>query len=89
MQYWENGSEIMELHEVIFKPVITEAVYDLIETQNKIAFEVSKKANKFHIKHAVEELYNVKVKKVNTLIVVPTIALMNQWKEELSNSLEF
>ena len=58
----------MENYEVIFKPVITEAVYDLIETQNKIVFEVSKKANKFIIKKAVEELYNVKVSKVNTLI---------------------
>jgi len=58
----------MEVYEVIFKPVITEAVYDLIETQNKIVFEVAKKANKFQIKQAVEELYNVKVKKVNTLI---------------------
>ncbi|MHA2028271.1 MAG: 50S ribosomal protein L23 [Candidatus Kariarchaeaceae archaeon] len=58
----------MEVFEVIIKPVITEAVYDLIETQNKIVFEVYKKANKFHIKKAVEEMYNVKVKKVNTLI---------------------
>lgn len=58
----------MEPFEVIIKPVITEAVYDLIETQNKIVFEVFKKANKFHIKKAVEDMYNVKVKKVNTLI---------------------
>lgn len=58
----------MELNKIIRKPVITEAVYDLIEDQNKIVFEVSKNSNKFTIKAAVEELYNVKVKKVNTLI---------------------
>lgn len=58
----------MENHEVIQRPVITEAVYDLIETDNKVVFEVSKKANKPVIKRAVEELYNVKVAKVNTLI---------------------
>ncbi len=58
----------MEIHEVIFKPVITEAVYDLIEAENKIVFEVSKKANKFDIKKAVEEMYKVKLVKVNTLI---------------------
>ena len=58
----------MENHEIIAKPVITEAVYDLIEVENKIVFEVHKAANKYMIKRAVEELYNVKVEKVNTLI---------------------
>lgn len=58
----------MENHEIISKPVITEAVYDLIEVENKIVFEVHKAANKYMIKRAVEELYNVRVKKVNTLI---------------------
>ena len=58
----------MENHEIIMRPVITEAVYDLIEVENKIVFEVHKAANKYMIKRAVEELYNVRVKKVNTLI---------------------
>ena len=58
----------MELNKIIRRPVITEAVYDLIENENKIVFEVSKESNKYLIKAAVEELYNVKVEKVNTLI---------------------
>ncbi len=58
----------MEFNQIIRKPVITEKVYDLIEAQNKVVFEVSKKSNKFLIKIAVEKLYNVKVKKVNTYI---------------------
>ncbi len=58
----------MELSRIVRRPVITEAVYDLIENQNKVVFEVSKQSNKYMIKAAVEELYNVKVEKVNTLI---------------------
>ncbi|MDH5401903.1 MAG: 50S ribosomal protein L23 [Candidatus Heimdallarchaeota archaeon] len=58
----------MKNYEVILKPVITESVYDMIEIQNKIVFEVAKDANKPRIKKAVEELYNVRVVKVNTLI---------------------
>ncbi|MHA2252719.1 MAG: 50S ribosomal protein L23 [Candidatus Kariarchaeaceae archaeon] len=58
----------MELNKIVRKPVITEKNYELIEEQNKIVFEVSKRSNKFQIKAAVEELYNVKIKKVNTLI---------------------
>lgn len=58
----------MDVHEVILRPVITESVYDLIETQNKIVFEVHKDANKYIIKKAVESAYNVKILKVNTLI---------------------
>ncbi len=58
----------MENHEIIIRPVFSEAVYDQIVEQNKIIFEVAKGANKFQIKRAVQELYNVKVEKVNTLI---------------------
>lgn len=58
----------MENHEVIIRPVFSEAVYDLIMKDNKILFEVNKNANKFQIKRAVQELYNVKVVKVNTMI---------------------
>ena len=58
----------MEDHEVIIRPVITEKVYDMIEEEGKIVFEVAKNANKYVIKRAVENLYNVKIQKVNTLI---------------------
>ena len=74
----------MENHEIILKPVITEAVYDLIEVENKIVFEVHKAANKYMIKRAVEELYNVRVKKVNTLGIIPNafrvITKQNEYK---------
>lgn len=47
---------------------MSEAAFDLIEKENKLTFIVKLSANKSTIKHAIEELYNVKVESVNTLI---------------------
>jgi large subunit ribosomal protein L23 len=55
-------------YKVIYKPLITEKTFDLIEQQNKLVFIVDKTANKREIKRAVEKIHNVKVMKVNTLI---------------------
>jgi large subunit ribosomal protein L23 len=40
----------------------------MIERENKVVFIVDRRATKVDIKRAVEELYQVKVKDVNTLI---------------------
>ncbi len=40
----------------------------LAEKKNKYLFLVADSANKIQIKHAVEEIYKVKVKDVNTVI---------------------
>ena len=55
---------------IIIRPIITEHSYDAME-QNKYTFEVAKSANKVEIAKAIEELFNVKVVKVNTLNVKP------------------
>ncbi|MBE6469034.1 MAG: 50S ribosomal protein L23 [Coriobacteriaceae bacterium] len=60
----------MDAHNVIIRPIISERSYALME-ENKYTFEVAKDANKFQIKDAVEELFNVKVTRVNTLSVKP------------------
>ena len=52
--------------EVIIRPVITEHSYDQMEG-NTFTFEVAKDANKIEIAKAVEEIFGVKVAKVNTL----------------------
>lgn len=54
--------------DIIKRPVITERSTDLME-ENKYAFEVELKANKTEIKLAIEEIFGVKVEKVNTLRV--------------------
>jgi len=40
----------------------------MLEPEGKYFFQVSKSANKIQIKKAVEEIYKVKVKAVNTVI---------------------
>ncbi len=59
-----------ELHEydVLLRPVITEATQQLMEL-NQYVFEVAKAATKPQIKQAVENIFDVKVTKVNTLIM--------------------
>ena len=53
---------------VIKKPLVTENTFALIEDQNKLVFMVDRRANKHVIRTAIEELYKVKVIKINTLI---------------------
>lgn len=56
-----------ELYDVIRKPVITEKA-TMASENNAVVFEVAIDANKPQIKEAVENLFNVKVKAVNTTI---------------------
>ncbi|MFO7263068.1 MAG: 50S ribosomal protein L23 [Bacillaceae bacterium G1] len=55
-------------YDIIIRPIITERSTDLQE-MNKYVFEVDKRANKTEIKQAIEQIFGVKVKKVNTAIV--------------------
>jgi large subunit ribosomal protein L23 len=55
----------MELRELVKRPLITEKTTKLME-DNKYCFLVDPKANKTQIKQAIEEIFNVKVKAVNT-----------------------
>jgi large subunit ribosomal protein L23 len=54
-------------YDVITSPVITEKS-TLVADQNQIVFKVAKTATKPQIKAAVEALFGVKVKSVNTLV---------------------
>jgi large subunit ribosomal protein L23 len=60
-------SDKAELYDVIRKPIITEKA-TMASEANAVVFEVSIDANKPQIKEAVESLFNVKVKAVNTTI---------------------
>jgi large subunit ribosomal protein L23 len=55
----------MDAHDVIRAPVITEKS-TLVSEHNQVVFKVAKGASKPDIKAAVEKLFNVKVKTVNT-----------------------
>jgi len=55
--------------DIIIRPMITEKSMRGYDNENKVTFEVAKWANKTHIKLAVEEIFNVKVEKVNIVNV--------------------
>lgn len=54
-----------EARDIIISPLISEKSSDLME-ENKYTFVVSGKANKVEIKRAVEEIFDVQIKSVNT-----------------------
>ncbi|MFC3072600.1 50S ribosomal protein L23 [Shinella pollutisoli] len=54
-------------YDVIVSPAITEKS-TLVSEQNQVIFNVAKRASKPEIKAAVEALFGVKVKAVNTLL---------------------
>jgi len=54
-------------YDVIIAPVITEKA-TMASEHNKVMFKVARTATKPQIKEAVERLFDVKVKSVNTLI---------------------
>jgi large subunit ribosomal protein L23 len=58
----------MDPYRVILYPVMTEPASLMVEKENKLVFIVNLKASKTDVKGAVEELYEVKVEKVNLLI---------------------
>ena len=62
----------MSLHpsEVLIRPVVSEKSYEQI-TQNQYTFRVHKDAHKTQVRQAVEQLFDVKVERVNIIKVQP------------------
>ncbi|MBA9028870.1 50S ribosomal protein L23 [Peribacillus huizhouensis] len=56
----------MDVRDIIKRPVITEASSDAM-AEKKYTFEVDVKANKTQVKDAVQEIFGVKVEKVNIM----------------------
>ena len=56
----------MKNFDIIIRPIITEKTMADME-EDKYTFEVAKKSNKSEIKKAIEEIFSVKVAKVNTM----------------------
>ncbi|MBO8178390.1 MAG: 50S ribosomal protein L23 [Bacillus sp. (in: Bacteria)] len=57
---------MMDARDIIKRPVITERSMELT-AEKKYTFEVDVKANKTQVKDAVEEIFGVKVAKVNIM----------------------
>lgn len=54
--------------EILVKPLVTEKMTEQSERFNRYGFVVDRKASKPQIKKAVEDLYNVTVESVNTMV---------------------
>ncbi|NDJ51753.1 MAG: 50S ribosomal protein L23 [Chloroflexi bacterium] len=61
----------LHLFDVVIRPVVTEKSQILQDEQNVYVFEVDMRANKPQIKAAVEEIFDVDVRKVRTAVVPP------------------
>jgi len=58
----------MNPYDVILYPLMTESASLMVEKENKLIFVINLKARKEDVKKAVEDLYEVKVQKINILI---------------------
>jgi ribosomal protein uL23 len=61
-------TEPLKAEVVIKYPLSTEKSLRLMESENKLIFVVDLRANRQEVKKAIEELFKVKVTKVNTHI---------------------
>jgi len=57
------------MSETLIRPLISEKMNSLSQKLNKVGFIVDKEANKIQIKNAVEKMYGVTVKSVDTAVV--------------------
>lgn len=55
-----------DAQKLLIRPYVTERTFDQIEKENKLCFIVTDRATKKQIASAVEALYEVKVRNVNT-----------------------
>lgn len=61
-----KGGIQLEAHQILLRPLVTEKGVHRATRNNQYAFEIHREATKFDVKRAVEELFEVKVKKVRT-----------------------
>ncbi|CAM3608816.1 50S ribosomal protein L23 [Erysipelothrix urinaevulpis] len=66
--------------DIILRPIITEKSVQLHADDNKITFEVAKGSNKIEIRQAIEEIFDVKVEKVNIVNVKPRRKRVGQYE---------
>lgn len=58
----------MDPYSIIVKPQLTEKSMNAIDQNNELTFVVLRTANKSQIKRAFEDMFDVKVERVNTQI---------------------
>jgi len=59
----------LHIYDILRRPVITEKSNILADEKDQYVFEVANNANKIQIREAVEFIFDVEVKKVNTMVM--------------------
>jgi large subunit ribosomal protein L23 len=72
--------------DVIIRPIVTEKMTVLQENEGKVAFVVDREANKIEIRKAVEDRFNVKVKKVATMNLKGKLKKMGRFEGRRASS---
>ncbi len=73
------------VYDVILRPIISEKSTVLAEVGNRYAFEVAPQANKQEIRDAVQQLFKVKVRGVNTLMMHGKQKRVGQFQSKRTN----
>ena len=80
----------LEPHQVVLQPLVTEKGTHQFTRYNAYTFQVNLWATKTQIKHAVEELFNVRVEKVRTQMRLGKkrrhrfkVGRMSNWKKAI------
>jgi large subunit ribosomal protein L23 len=73
------------VYEVIKRPIISEKSTALAELAGKYAFEVAPAANKQEIRDAVEQLFNVKVTSVHTMMMHGKLKRVGRFEKKRTN----
>lgn len=62
----ESPGAMLEPHQIILRPLVTEKGMHRSTRYNAYAFEINRLATKVDVRRAVQELFNVKVLRVHT-----------------------
>ena len=73
------------VYDVIRRPIISEKSTALAEVGGRYAFEVATQANKQEIRDAVQQLFNVKVRKVHTMVMHGKVKRVGRFEVRRSN----
>lgn len=68
----------MDKYQIIKRPLVSEKSSKMV-SDRKYTFEVDKNANKIQIKEAVEDIFKVKVAKVNIINSIPKAKKVGQY----------
>ena len=68
---------------VLIRPLYTEKIARLQESENKYAFEVAKNANKIEIRRAIEKKFDIKI------ISIQTMTMKGKMKQQLTRGGRF